>query len=160
MFPYRGKASRLALATAFFAACAVAIAHEAQTNRRGLVIRGIIRLAPDGANIFYWAVTALSVLFATIGLLGLASRLFGGARHLTLTTTHIVVPQGLLSRTDVAVPYAAIRDMRLLAVHKQTFLEIRHAGGRVSIVQAAMPSGEAFDELRRLLAVRVRSAGA
>ena len=58
------------------------------------------------------------------------------------------------------MPFAAIHDMRIVTVRKQIFLEIRHAGGRVSIVQAAMPSKDAFEQLLGLLSARVRSAGA
>ena len=159
-YPYRTKASSLAFATAFFAVCAFAIAHEAQTNRRGLIIDGIIRLAPDGATLFYGAVAILSALLSVLGLVSRFARLVGGARYLTLTARDIIVPRGLLTRVDVTVPYAAIHDLRIVTVRKQIFLEIRHVGGRVSIVRSAMPSKEAFDQLLQLLAARVRTASA
>ena len=146
----------MALASLFFGAMALFMGHEASVNTSGLVINGIIHLGPEGATLFKWSIAAIGAVFVAFGvplmIVGLVSN-----RSLTLTATELSVPKYGFSRSDTVLRLTDIQNMSTQVVQKQRFLNLVHAGGKLTITASFLPSAAAFDELCTEI-VRRRSA--
>lgn len=152
--PYRPKPWAMVGGCAFFGAGALFMAHTALTNDRGLVINGLIRLAPNEAAIFYWGVAIVSAAFVVVALPALAVGLLSTQR-VTLTDSEISAPKFAFSRTPVVVRLADVLRLSMQEVHRQRFLIIHHAHGKLTITESCMPNRMAFEELCSAMASRV-----
>lgn len=153
-FPYRPRWTAIVLGGFFFSACALFLAHRATTNRRGLILEGFIRLDPDQARVFYGVLAALSVGFVIAsGFLAFHRLTF--EQRLTLGPTAITFPASRWSRATKQIAYREIRQLSMATVSGQTFLHVHHVGGKFTIVASMLPSREAFDEVRALLAGKI-----
>jgi hypothetical protein len=157
-YAYKPKLLTFALCGLFFAGCGVVIGKVALENDRGLILNRILRLGPDSATIFYWVLAAACVAFVVVALLGIA-RSFGTVREVVLDSAAISAPKNPLSQVVVVtLPFTAITDLQVTQVHRQKFLVIRHADGKLNINQSMLPTHDDFDELVEALDARVRAA--
>lgn len=145
------------LAVGFFIICGLFLANVAQNTDRGLIIDGLIRLNIQQARLFYWGMTAVSVGIALYGVFGIIVAP-QGPRYVRLTADSIVAPKSYASPADVKISYDRIAKLEMQEVNKQRFLVIFHAGGKLNIAQATMPSKARFEELCHALAARVQAA--
>jgi hypothetical protein len=135
----------------FFAAAALILGRRASINRRGVIIEGLITLGPDGASTFYWVLAALGAGFVLMcGVLAFHRLTF--EQRLVLGPTMLTVPASRWSRATKTIAYRDIRALTLQTVSGQTFLNVQHTGGKYVIVASMLPSTEAFDEVRSILA--------
>lgn len=155
VYPYKQKRWLGPLVIAFFGAAAYVLYQQAQSGRHGLVIQRFIELSPQEATYFHWALFGAAVLFVVLGVWVLLLS-FARPRHVALAPEALVAPRSAASRKYVQIPYDCIETLHVQEVHGQRFLHVHHLGGRLSLVQSLLPSKDAFDELCRMLAVRVR----
>jgi hypothetical protein len=153
-FPYRPRWTAIVLGGFFFSACALFLGHRATTNGRGLIIEGFIRLDPGQARVFYGVLAALSVGFV-IASCFLAFHRLTFEQRLTFGPTVMTVPASRWSRATKRIAYRDIRQLSIATVSGQTFLHVHHVGGKFTIVASMLPSREAFDDLRALLAAKL-----
>jgi hypothetical protein len=153
-YPYKPKPWAMALASSFFAACALGMVYAARTNDRGLILNGIIEFSPSGATTFYWWVAGVSALFVLAGLSGLAMSVLG-AQRLRLTATEIAAPRSVFSREATIVPLADVEAIDVQSIQRQRLMNIRHRRGKLSIMQSFLPGAAAFDELHHALEERI-----
>jgi hypothetical protein len=152
-FPYRPKWTVIVLGGLFFAAAALILAMRASTNQRGVIIEGIIRLGPEGATTFYWGLAALGAGFVLMcGVLAYHRLTF--EQRMVLGPTMMTVPASRWSRATKTIAYRDVRGLTLQSVSGQTFLNVQHTGGKYVIVASMLPSMQAFDEVRTILAAR------
>ena len=156
-FPDRPRWSGILFGGFFFTFCAAVLAHRAATNERGLIIDGIIRLEPDSATTFYRVLAALGVCFVVAACFLAAYRLTSRQR-LVFGATAMNVPASRWSSATRAIAYRDIRQMTLHRVSGQTFLTLRHTGGKFVVVASMLPSNEAFAEVRAILEERCSAA--
>jgi hypothetical protein len=154
-YRYKPKPWVMLAAMLFFAAAAVFLTMEALTNERGLIIQRVIHLSPQGATITYWCMAVVSAVFAIGGLAGFIAALVS-KQYLRLTPTEISAPRFAWSRANTIVRLKEITEISVQAVQNQRFLNLRYAGGKLSITQSFLPSAAAFEELHRALVSRAR----
>jgi hypothetical protein len=145
-YPYKPKSMTAVVVMVFFAACAAVLAHEADTNDRGLIINRIIELSPSQATVFYWVLAGLSVLFVIGGLFMLV-RSFAAPRRVSLTRDSLISPKAGFSKQVLTIPYASIRKLEVTKVQRQRFLMVYYDKHKISIPQSLLPNQAAFDEL-------------
>ena len=156
-YDYKPKITAMALAMIFFGICAVVIYNSAHTNDRGLIIDGLITLDTAQATVFYWGLTAASVVMALLGLFGIV-RGMTSTQTLTMDDTALRLPKSALSQKIVTIPYRDIFKMTTIQVKSQRFLRVEYAGGKVNITRSMLPSNASFDKVCETLAARVQAA--
>jgi hypothetical protein len=157
VYPYKQKRWFAPLVIVFFAAAAYVLYQAGESGQSGLLIGRFIELSPQEATYFHWALFAASLLFVLIGCYVLLLSL-RKPRQVRLAPEVLVAPKGAASRRYVHIPYENIETLHVQQVHGQRFLHIHHLGGKLLLVQSLLPSKEAFDELCRSLAERVRGS--
>jgi hypothetical protein len=156
-YAYRPKWSLIAFCAAFFGLCAVVLGSKAANNDRGVIISRIIELDPDGATAFYWALTAGSGAFVAVAAF-LAYHRLAYRQRLAFASATLIVPASRWSRFEKMIAYRDIRELSERSISGQRFLDIVHVGGKYTINAAMLSSQVAFEEVRRLLAAKVREA--
>ncbi len=101
---------------------------------------------PEG---FLWVLVAIFAVFLFIGLVGLVAAI-RPARKLIITETGVTCPKNPFSR-DVTIPFSEMSEVTLIRLDSGDHIEIRHSGGRLTIVSAMVPYGT-FTLLRDALA--------
>jgi hypothetical protein len=151
-FPYRSRWTTIVFAGLFFAACALMLIH-ASTQGRGLILNGSIRLDPGQAAVFYEVLAGLCVVFV-IGACLMACHRLTVPQRLTFGPSAMRVPASGWSRETRQIAYCDIRKLSLVNVSRETFLEVHHARGKVTILASMLPSRQVFEEVRALLVAK------
>ncbi|MCP4134253.1 MAG: hypothetical protein GY754_24985 [bacterium] len=155
-YPYKPKPFLFLFAAVFFGACALIIGHNAMTNDRGLILNGILEFSENGATIFYWTLTVISVLIVFIAIFavikGIISKL-----EIIISETAISLPKNGFSRKIITINFSHITDVSIQSVQKQKFLTIIHSAGKLSIPGSMLPQKGSFDELAALVTEKVNS---
>lgn len=152
-YPYRPKTRMMFRGFFFFGAGAVILAFSALTNKKGLVINGIIHLDPQGATTFNWFMAAVCAVFAALAFMLILFGLFSN-QFLSLSETELSAPKWLLSPANTIVPFSSIQRLELKSVGKQHFLKVHHTDGELTITAANLPDAAAFEDVCMLLAER------
>jgi hypothetical protein len=156
-YPYRPKLRLALFVTLVIAAVAYGLAILATTNDRGLILFYVIRLSPNGASMFYWALAWVSVLFLFGGLWLLYFSMFS-PRRVVLSTSELSAPSTNLSARSIVIPLKSIHTISLHTLHrKYTYLNVGSPGGTLRISKDFLPSNAAFQELCSALTDRVQS---
>ena len=153
-FPYKPKILVFVLAILFFVGCATILANVALTNDRGLILNKLLEFSAEGATIFYWCLTAASILFIVFGTIALYSGL-STKKEVVVTDHKIMSPKSGLSNRVISVVFSDIADVNIQSIQKQRFLNVLHSGGKLSIPQSMLANKQAFEELVSLVAARV-----
>ncbi len=154
-YTYKARFGVMLGGIAFFGACAAYMAHTAMTNDRGLIIRNLfLEFSPAGATAFYWCVGAVSAAFVLVAVAALISGLTN-PMSIQLTSAELAAPKHGFAKKRTSIPLESIQSINVQTVHKQRFINIYHAGGKLSIVQSLMPSAMAFEELHRALLAKL-----
>ncbi len=155
-YQYKPPWTTILLCVLFFGACAIGGAFAARSNR-GLLIEGIIPLSPQGAAIFWWIMTALSLGFVLFAIRMAVHRVIHTQR-IVLTPTEIVVPESRWSFSELPIPYSAITAVWETKNRQQRFLKIAHREGVSTIIATFLPKPTDFDDMRCLLVRRVEAS--
>jgi hypothetical protein len=154
-YRYLPRLVPMLLAVIFFGICLVFYSVRAANNDRGLIINGLIELGTDGATTFYVVCAVLSAAFVLMGSWALTVRLRGPS-YLVLDTHQLSVPSRF-GRAARVVPYASMREIKLLTVHRQSMLQIVTDNGKVTIAGIMLASDAQLHEVGAALA-RARAA--
>lgn len=155
-YEYKPRWSAILLAMLFFGACAACGVVKAHWNNRGLIIEGIIRLSPQGATVFWWIYTALSmgiVLFCVF----LGIRRLIQTQRIVLTPNAIIVPKSRWSSDEITILYAKITDVWETKKYNQKFLHISYQEGKSTIVASCLPTERHYYDIRCFLVKRVEA---
>lgn len=155
-YTYRARWATVSWTGLFFGFCTAFMGWKARTNSRGLVINGVIELAPTGATAFYWVIAGLSAAFVLAAILVAVLRVVW-PRRLVLAAHELLVPRFVWSKSDTRIPYSAITGIEIQEVSGQKFAHVRHASGRATITASLLPRKEDFDDVVRLLEERRRA---
>ena len=126
------------------------------TNDRGLILEHFILFSPDGATIFYWAmsVIGIGVLFLSVHL-AIESRLY--PRRISLSEHAASIPKSRWSSRVTSIPYATISDMGEIKLRGARLLYITHAGGRATVNSALFKTEEDYGPFCQSLMERVNA---
>ncbi len=152
--PYKPNKFMFLLVVAFFGACAGIMGNVAITNDKGLILNRVFEFSPQGATIFYWVITGLSLVFVLVGLLALAKSVTT-KREIVISETSLTSPKSIYSKIDVTVNFSDITNVTLQTIQKTKILNIEYLGGKLSIPNSMLPNKQAFEELVSLLQTRV-----
>lgn len=155
-YPYQPGWLMIIACGLLFGVCAVWLGYIAATNRAGLSLFRVVTLAPGGATVFLWALSALSAGFVLIALALVWHRLTFKQR-LALTAKGIAMPASRWSRNEQFIAFNDIQRLETLQVQGQRFLHIHHAGGKHTITASMLPSKTVFDEVCGIIAARVQT---
>ena len=145
-YPYRPKVSSTVFGVLLFGAAAFVLGDAAQTNDRGLVINGLIRLAPGEATIFYWCMTAIGAAFVVlIAAVLLWSQFF--PQRVTLTANEFAAPRSRFAMTPTVLRLYDIQRMGIKVIRKKRSLQLVHPWGELGIHESWLPSEADFDTL-------------
>jgi hypothetical protein len=154
-YTYKARLGLMLGGIAFFGTCAAFMAHTAMTNDRGLIIRNLfLKFSPEGATVFYWCVGAISAAFVLVATAALISGLTN-PMSIQLTSSELAAPKHGFAKKRTSIALGSIQAIDVQTVQKQRFINIYHAGGKLSIAQSMMPNATAFDELHRALLARL-----
>jgi hypothetical protein len=152
--------AQLTLAVVFFAACAAALAHEASTNDRGVVINGLVHLERGGADVFYAVLAALSVGFVVLGLVAL----WGTSRlrqfRIVIGSKAVRVPPSPLWRPphrEIEIPLADVRAIETNPPNAPTWVTIVTAARRYPIQARVLPPDWPPRAVADAIAARLRA---
>ena len=158
-YRYGAKWSVIVGCGGLFAFCAAVIEWTARTNDRGLIINGIIELEPDSATIFYWVLFAFSVGFVLVAIL-LGYQRVAFRQRIAFDTSELIAPKSRWSKDEQRIAYREIRSVIRSRVGKVQTLSVEHAGGRVTISSALLPTRTAIAEIHQLLKSKTESTPA
>lgn len=116
-----------------------------------MILNGVITFSQNGASIFYWILAALSLGFVLIGLLMTIRRLLGTV-SLEITETTIRIPHGFIKREFIEVNLSDLLKLSETEVSGQCFLYLHTADRKYCLNCALMPSKEAYEEAKALIA--------
>lgn len=145
-YPYKPKTRMMFRGFFFFGVGAVILAFSALTNKKGLVINGLIHLDPQGATTFNWFMAAICAVFAVLAFMLILFGLFSN-QFLSLSETELSAPKWLLSPANTIVPFSSIQRLELKTVGKLHFLAVHHTEGKLTIQAQKLPDQEAFAEV-------------
>lgn len=152
-YPYKANPMKMAISGLFFAACAAILFRNAVTNDRGLIINGLFELGPQGADVFYGVLAALSVGFVLVAAIATVQGLIKNP-VLELTDEYIIIPSGFIRKRTRVVRFTNITRIGMQEVQKQRFLILWHHDGKSSIVRSMLASDTAFDEVTSFIRER------
>ncbi|HET7539078.1 MAG TPA: hypothetical protein VFK05_04375 [Polyangiaceae bacterium] len=152
-YRYQPRLVPMLLVVLFFGACLLFYVWRASNNDRGLIINGLITLETEGATTFYAVLAVLSAGFVLVGVWALATRLRGPS-YLVFDTDQLSVPSRF-GRRPRLVPYASMREIKLLRVQGQSMLQIETEGGKVTVAAIMLASDAQLSEVGEAL-VRAR----
>jgi hypothetical protein len=158
-YQYRPTWTLIVSVAAFFGLAAVVLSSAAMENDRGLIINGIIHLDPEGATVFYWALTACSAGFVVIAAF-LARHRFVFRQRLAFGSTGLIVPASRWSQEEKEIAYRDISALSEAKISGQRFLYITHSEGKYTINASMLPSKDAYAEFCELLSLNVNAARA
>jgi hypothetical protein len=154
-YPHRPKTTTMLWAGSFFAVCGAFLVHRAVTNDRGLIINGLIYLAPTSATVFYAVLAVLSGGFVAMAAIAWIDNAVNGPRHVVLYEDAIELPATLFRRRPRRVPYARIRAIELWEVNRQVGIHLVLDEGKVGLGRSMLGEvafAEIVSELKRQLA--------
>lgn len=152
-YTLRPRWGSLILAVLFFTACAALFVYLAATSDRGLVINGILHLAPGGARIFHGVLAALSLGMVAMGVFSMV-RLAGGKLHVDIDDDSITLPGKPTRPRPHRFMFAEIQRAWISRVSGQVFLTIQDAHAKSWLVKSHLADGE-FDEVVAVVASHV-----
>jgi hypothetical protein len=123
---------RLLWGVLFFGISGLALAYASATNRRGLIIDGIIRLSPDGASTFYLVACALCFAFVGYIIFYVLPQMFI-SRTIILIRDSITLPGPGLDKAHYRLTPAEIVSAKVTVFRRQRFLKIYTAERNYSI---------------------------
>lgn len=138
-FPYRARWKVLVLCLVMFGSAAAFFGHRAITNERGLVINRVIELGPEGADVFYSAFCAASMLFV-IAAVGVGLQRVLRPMRIAFTTEGLIVPHGPLSSVEICIPYLEIFGLRKYRRSSNDFIELIRPTGHYTIIGVRLDS--------------------
>ncbi len=137
-FAYRITARMFFMATTISSLVSLGCVYMAQTNDRGLIIEGIIRLSPYGATIFYWCGAA--VAFSIVPILLAQLPLLFMNREIVLGDSAITVPRPWFPNRPYQIQLRDITSVKVSSYKQYIFIKIRHAGGSHTINSNYLPN--------------------
>lgn len=141
-YEYKPPWSGILLGMLVFGVFSVIGVFAARSNQ-GVIINGIIRLSPQGAALFWWVLTAVSLGFVLVAALMACHRVMRSQR-VVLAPTAIIVPRSRWSREEIAIPYARIACVVQSQAGKYKFLTILYSEGKVKISASMLPTKMAY----------------
>ena len=154
--PYKPNKILFVLVVAFFGFCAAYIGNIAATNDRGLILNRIIEFSSQGATIFYWVMSILTLALAVVGIFALAISVFSN-REIVITNSLITCPKGAISKKQTTVNFSDITGIYIQTIQKTRILNIEHIGGKLSIPNSMLPNNACFEQLISTLNARANS---
>src|SRR6266496_4180136 len=148
--PYRPSWTSVILGSAFFCFCAASLAWQATTNDRGLILNGVITFSPREASVFYWILSAFSVLFVILAILLVFARI-RSSTFLELTSDALIIPRGFAGKRFRRISYSDIASISELSVAGSKSLRIRTATAQFWISSSVLPTSEDYQELKQFL---------
>ncbi|MCG5234641.1 hypothetical protein [Xanthobacter oligotrophicus] len=133
-----------------FGAGAYVMFLNARANNNEMIINNLIDLDSVSATIVFWMLFAACIAFCLAGVFSLFRGLTSNA-VLTISQQGLRVPRMILGGPGTLVAWEGITHVRDISVRNVRFLELFHAGGKVTINEALLPQG-AFDEVRSKVA--------
>ena len=143
------------LSVILFGAGAYVMFLNASANNTGMIINHLIDLDSVSATIMFWILFATCVAFCLLGLFSIFRSITSNA-VLTLSQQGLRVPRVIRGGPGRLVAWEGITHVRDISVRNVRFLELLHAGGKITINEALLPLG-AFDEVRSKVAQALSS---
>lgn len=156
-YPYRPRWTTVFFCAAFFTLGAVVLGAKAARNDRGLIVAGLLEFGPEGATVFYWVLAACGAGFVVLAAV-LAYHRLAYRQRVALGPDGLIVPASRWSGGETEIAYRDIRGLSTARVAGQRFLYVDHPGGRYTMTASLLPSRAVFDEIRDVLAAKVRAA--
>lgn len=155
-FPYRSRWTTLAFAGGFFGLCGGFFMYRALTDDRGVVINGLITLAPHAARLVYWGLAIGSFAFVAASIFLAIARL-STSHRIAISSDAILFPAGRWTSRECAVPFAGITEVKHIETHGQEFLYIYAGGLRYTIAKGMLPSNRDFEVITAILQGKLAS---
>lgn len=143
------------LGVILFGAGAYVMFLNASANNAGMIINHLIDLDSVSATIVFWIIFVACIAFCLVGLFSIFRGMTSNA-VLTISQQGLRVPRVIRGGPGTLVAWEGITHVRDISVRNVRFLELLHAGGKVTINEALLPQG-AFDEVRSRVAQALSS---
>lgn len=155
-FPYKPKPWLMLIVALFFGAVAAYSTIEALTHEGGMVLKQVIHLGPQGATLFFVGSAALTGFIALAGLRGIWQGI-GSTDVLTVTPGGLSLPTGLVRKRQETVRFDSVTGLKRMRIKGNELLEIRHAGGKLTLARTMFANKAAFERAVGLVAGQVQA---
>lgn len=153
-YSYTTKKLGMFISLIFMSAFTYFLWVKMKESSHSLVIYHIIKLSPSNTQIFNFFAF---ILFFCVTIAGFFVVFFRKERHLIITTDSIRLVKNGLNSIETEIPFSTIKSLQLHKIYTQRFLSIVHTNGKLTIVQSALPSKQAFEEICRILMIKTRT---
>lgn len=153
-FPYNASWKIVFLVCVFFGLCAVVLGRRALENDRGLIITAVITLDYFAANIFYWSLVAIAIIFVLMGI-AIAARKILRPVELVFDENELLLPHGFMQRFIDRIPYSNINGATEIEVSGQKMVQIYTAKKKYVISATLLGNRKAYEQAKEILYERI-----
>lgn len=158
-FTFRVPTWKLLLLTFGALGFGAGMAVMAYGNEAGLRLFRFITLPPQAATMVFWALAAVCVAGAGMGVVMLATGASRRTHRIRLTDTEFTAPGSGLKRPPVTVPLSQVHSVAVQTVNRVHFLVLKTSSGKI-VVNRSDIGKERFEQLREALAARIQALAA
>jgi hypothetical protein len=157
-YEYQAKITTLILCIGLFAPMGVFFANKAMTNDVGLVINGIFKLSPTGADNFYWVLCAFSTLFVLFSIAALTHRLLQkGPQYVEISETAFTIPKNLF-QSEKVILFENVKNIQRQDVKGNVTLTFEAVNVKGHIANTNFKSKDEFEEATNLILQRIQAS--
>ena len=140
----------MALCILFFGACAAVLGWKALGNDSGVILNGVLTLSENGASIFYWILTALSLGFVVLAVIFIVQNVLS-PQVVQITKGFVSIPLGFLKKKIKQIEFSDVTDFYETEVQGQRFFYLYTPQKKYYLNRVLMPSNEAYEEAKALI---------
>lgn len=113
---------------------------------RGLILFGLVSLAPKTAALFLWCLAVGGLVFFLLFFYDIYIALTTN-HYVKLNTDELIAPKFSMSRALTTTAISSINALVVQRIRNERYLHIYSTTGRQAIFESMLPNSAAFDEI-------------
>lgn len=154
-YSYKPKFHLVMLGIGFFLACTLVGSYATVYEDREVVISSLIELGPGGSKIYFLLLACGSFGLLVYAIMAARASLMPD-RSIVISADHVSIPDSIMSREGVEIPFAEITGLSLQTDKRSRILHIRHKAGTTKATQRFFEDRSHFEDFLTQLQIAVR----
>ena len=156
-YSYKPKFQSAVFAIGIFLAAAVFMSYETAYEDRGVIIDSLIELGPQAAKGLFMLLALMSFGLVGYGVMVARASLMRD-RNIGIAWQHVSIPDSILTRTAIEIPFADITGLSLKTGRNFRILHIHHKAGATTATERFFESRSSFEDFLARLQIAVQNA--